>query len=196
MTSTQVGYWTGLEGRNAIARYAPSFARLEKLIEPKAMRNWPDNGGPEAMTRLPDGRFIVFSEEAFGPDNSTQALLFAGDPTDSQTSVQIFGYRAPQGYRVTDAAKLPDGRIILTNRRFTLFEGVSAVVTVADPKDIVPGKSWQGIEIARLKPPLTVDNMEGISVTQEGADTIIWLISDDNFQSFQRTLLLKFRLEE
>ena len=189
-------YWTGLEVRNAIARYASSFARLEKLAEPAAMQDWPGNGGAEAMVKLSDGRFLVFSEEGYGPDNSTAALMFSGDPTDPAVRVQAFGYRPPQGYRVTDAALLPDGRVILTNRRFTILEGFSAAITVADPGDIRPGKPWQGEEIARLKSPLTVDNMEGVSVTQEDGDTIVWLVSDDNFLWFQKTLLLKFRLDK
>ena len=51
-------------------------------------------------------------------------------------------------------------------------------------------------EIARLQPPLTIDNMEGVSVTVENGRTIVWLASDDNFFPLQRTLLLKFALME
>jgi hypothetical protein len=36
--------------------------------------------------------------------------------------------------------------------------------------------------------------MEGIAVTREGQDTILWLVSDNNFSIFQRTILMKFRL--
>jgi hypothetical protein len=43
---------------------------------------------------------------------------------------------------------------------------------------------------------LLVDNMEGIAVKQSGNDTIIWLISDSNFNILQRTILMKFRLSE
>ena len=32
-------------------------------MEPPAMRDWAANGGPEAIARLPDGRFIVLSED-------------------------------------------------------------------------------------------------------------------------------------
>jgi hypothetical protein len=42
-----------------------------------------------------------------------------------------------------------------------------------------------------------VDNMEGIDahVTPEG-DTMLTMISDDNFSMLQRTLLLQFKLVE
>jgi hypothetical protein len=49
--------------------------------------------------------------------------------------------------------------------------------------------------LAELDAPLVHDNFEGITATQEGADTVIWLVSDDNRTPvLQRTLLLRFRL--
>ncbi|MDB5684409.1 MAG: hypothetical protein JWM75_2107 [Sphingomonas bacterium] len=188
--------WVGFEGANEIWRYAADFARAEAHAAPVEMQEWPGNGGPEALVRLRDGRFLVLSEEAPGPDGSTEALLFAGDPTDPATRVLRFGYRPPDGYRVTDGAELPDGRLILLNRRFTLLEGVSAILTIADPRAITAGAVLPARAIARLAPPLTVDNMEAMSVEQEGKRTIVWLASDDNFSGLQRTLLMKFALDE
>ena len=37
------------------------------------------------------------------------------------------------------------------------------------------------------------DNYEGLAVTEDADGMHLWLISDDNFMSFQRTLLLKLR---
>jgi hypothetical protein len=188
--------WVGFEGTNAIWRYAPGFARAERHATPPMMRGWPGNGGAEAMARLADGRFILFSEEQPGPQGSTEALLFTGDPTDPAAKPIRFGYHAPTGYRVTDAGQLPDGRIVLLNRRFTLMEGVSAVVTIADPRAIAPGGVLVPRELARLASPLTVDNMEALSIDREGRRTILWIASDDNFSGVQRTLLMKFALED
>jgi len=40
-----------------------------------------------------------------------------------------------------------------------------------------------------------IDNMEGLAVHRNAkGETILTLISDDNFSSFQRTLLLQFAL--
>jgi len=50
--------------------------------------------------------------------------------------------------------------------------------------------------IATISAPLLIDNMEGIAVSKVGQETNIWLISDNNFSIFQRTLLMKFRLSE
>ena len=41
-----------------------------------------------------------------------------------------------------------------------------------------------------------IDNMEGIGVHRAGGDTVLTLISDNNFSSLQRTLLLQFSLAE
>ena len=98
------------------------------------------------------------------------------------------------GYRVSDATLLPDGRLLIVNRRFEWLEGVSAALTVVDAGALRAGAIIQGREIARLQPPLTVDNMEGVSVTVENGRTIVWLVSDDNFFPLQQTLLLKFAL--
>ena len=37
------------------------------------------------------------------------------------------------------------------------------------------------------------DNYEGLAVTEDADGMHLWLISDDNFMSFQRTMLLKLR---
>lgn len=187
-------YWVGFEDSNAIARYDPALTRQEGFRAPPNMRDWPANSGPEAMVLLGSGAFLVFSEDAQTGNGLTDALLFRGDPLDPQTKVQRFAYRAPLGYKITDAATLPDGRLIIVNRRFTVFEGVSARITIADPADIAPGAVLEGEVIAKIDPPLTVDNMEAIAITQEGDDVMVWLASDDNFNSIQRSLLLKFKL--
>ncbi|MEG8047659.1 esterase-like activity of phytase family protein [Sphingomonas aerolata] len=53
--------WVGFEYWNAVGRYAAGadgtlLARFEGMVRPRAMREWPDNGGPESMVRLRDGR--------------------------------------------------------------------------------------------------------------------------------------------
>lgn len=199
-------FWVGFEDSNRIVRYGAGLARAERGYRPKVMRGWPANSGAEAMVLLSGQRFLVFSENEEISDGVTQALLFTGDPTDPNAAVMRFGYRPPKGYSVTDATLLPDGRLIILNRRFTLLEGVSARITVADPADIGPNAVLEGRLIAGIDPPLNVDNMEAIAVTREGIgsgsasganaeDIMIWIASDNNFNTVQRSLLMKFRLD-
>lgn len=183
--------WVAFENRNQIWRYHLPDWRAVARAAPRAMRGWPANLGAEAMVRLPDGRFLVMSEHR-GDDDTSPAVLFSGDPTAPGVRAAALRYRPPQGYRITDAALLPDGRLLLLNRRFTLLGGVSAKLTIASPATARRGAVMDGEEIARFAPPIATDNYEALAITQERGRTIIWIASDDNFNPFQRTLLLRF----
>ncbi len=187
-------FWVSYEVKHMIRRFTFSFARSDSVVRPAIMQSWPGNRGAETILRFPDGRFAVFSEGAERADGSYQALLFSGDPVEPGTTSFTFGYRPPGGYKATDAKMLPDGRILMLNRRIGFPEGFSAILSVLDPAEIAKDVTVQSIPIAVLKSPLLVDNMEGLAITQEGAQTIIWLISDNNFNIFQRNLLMKFAL--
>jgi hypothetical protein len=183
-------FWVGYEGRAAIRRFSPGFARTEAMARPAPMQRWSSNSGAEALLRLNDGRFAVFSEGYDRPDGSYEALLFAGDPAEQGTKFFRFGYAPPKGYKITDATLLPDGRILTLNRRVALPEGFTAIISILDPAKISENTTVSGTPIAVLRPPL----MEGITTTQEEGRTIVWMISDNNFNIFQRTLLMKFAL--
>ena len=43
---------------------------------------------------------------------------------------------------------------------------------------------------------MQIDNMEGMALHRDGRETVVTMISDDNFSAFQRTLLLEFALAE
>jgi len=107
-----------------------------------------------------------------------------------------FAYQPPQGYRITDIAQLPDGRLVALHRRFNLAEGVSAKIALIETDEIKPKALVRTRVIATLRPPLPVDNMEGIAVDRDGQRTILWVIADDNYLLLQRSLLLKFELSE
>jgi hypothetical protein len=188
--------WVGFEASNTIRRYSPNLGAKRAWVAPTAMARWPDNTGAEAMVRLPDGRFLVFAEAAPGPEESTEALVFPGDPTLHGGDSVRFYYKPPPGYCPTDAALLPDGRVLIINRRFTIMEGVAAKLTIIDPTEIVPDRIVPSMLVASLKPPLRIDNMEALSVEQRHGRTIVWLASDDNFNPLQQTLLMKFALNE
>lgn len=186
----------GFERADAIWRYDGTLTRVIGHAAPRAMAGWPDNGGPEAMVRLADGSTIVFSEKkkALG-GKGRAALRFVGDLTRPAARATRFVYRPPPGFEPSDAALLPDGRILVLNRRFALPFDFSVTLTIVDPATIRPGAEVSGTQVATLARPLIHDNFEGLAVTREGADTILWLVSDDNQFFLERSLLLKFRLE-
>lgn len=190
--------WVGFENYNAIWRYDDGLTRAERSARPAAMRDWSTNGGPESMVRMADGRFLVLSETS-RPKRSRvgrEALLFAGDPTAPGAEPVRFTYMPPgEVYDPSDAAQLPDGRILVLNRRFAVPGLFTARLTLIDPRAIRAGAVVRGIEIAELAAPLIHDNYEALAVTREGNDTILWIASDDNQQFWEWSLLLKFRVE-
>jgi hypothetical protein len=187
--------WVSYEQHHGIRRFPGSLARIDGSSFPAAMRNWPNNSGAEALVRMNDGRFLAFAEgshdEAAG---AYPAIHYSGDPVETGTTSFTFRFQPPEGYRVTDATPLPDGRLLLLNRRIGLPDGFTAKLTLFDPATIRRDAVAEGKVIATLAPPLLVDNMEGITTTEEDGRTIIWLVSDNNFNIFQRTLLMKFAL--
>lgn len=195
-------HWVAFENANAIWRYDATFEKVTGAVRPEAMRRWPRNGGPEAMVRLRDGRFLVLSESARrdAPDGTYHALAFDRDPVEPGSVASRFFYRPPEGFNATAADELPDGRVIVINRRVVWPSGFEAAVTIVDPADIRLDAILAGREVARLGGGLWSgfgrDNFEAVSVVREGDDTIVWLATDHNMQWPQRTLLLKFRLAE
>lgn len=191
----------GFEFANAIWRYDRDMTTERRHSAPRAMRRWNENGGPEAMVRLKDGATVVFAETT-RPRTLTGArgtgrigIRFAGDPTARPDAGFRFVYVPPTGYDPSDAALLPDGRILVLNRAFAFPFNFTAKLTIVDPKAIRPGARVTGAEIATFAAPLLHDNFEGLAVVRDGADTVIWMLSDDNQLFLQRSLLLKFRLD-
>ena len=137
--------WIAYEGVNTIERLGLELGP-SKHVRPPEMASWPANAGPEAMTRLRDGRFIILGEGS--PQwlgDGYPGLLFAGDPVDG-AKAEEFGFVPPDSYRATDMATLPDGRVLILLRA---IEGVipprfSAKLLVADPAGIRAGKAWRG----------------------------------------------------
>lgn len=152
-------------------------------IRDPATARWPANGGGEALVVLTGGDRLIFAEEGQDANGASDVLRVGPGGTT------VLRYTPPAGYRPTDAVELEPGVLLVLNRRFTITDGVSAVVT------LVPvTAAMRGTEVARLAPPLTVDNMEGMALVEGGGRRFLYLVSDDNFKPFQRNLLLKFEL--
>jgi hypothetical protein len=188
-------YWIGFEWRNVICRSDPRLRKADRLAQPKAMQRWSKTGGPEAMVRLSDGRFLIFAESASGSDTLPDLIIADRDPTTPDAHYTKALYRAPEHhFSPTDAAQLPDGRLLVINRRFEPPAYFSARLSLLDPipaqaRGIISGKT-----IAKFGRPGLTSNFEGVAVSNEGGRTFIWIISDDNYMWIEHTYLLKFEL--
>lgn len=161
--------------------------RTERLT---AMTGWPANGGGEAVAVLAGGARIVISETARGRVRSRTALLTRDDTT---TQIELPGV---DGHAPTDAIALDATRLLVLHRRFTLLEGQGAALSVIDLDPVLAGTGPASARLlAQWEPPITLDNMEGLALRCADGRLFVYLISDDNLNSLQRTLLMKFELD-
>lgn len=184
--------WVALEIVDQIWRLDADLSRIEsrrKLPGPR----WPKNRGPEAMARLADGRTVVFSEDADDDPRGREALIYTGDPAAPGPAPIRFFYDSAGRGLVSDAAALPDGRILLVHRRLGFDPAFTTTIAIVDPADIERDAVVRSRTIGRVPRPLA-ENYEGAAISVEGGRTWLWLVADNNFNAWQRSLLLQFEL--
>jgi hypothetical protein len=137
------------------------------------------------------GTLIAMSERGLDPQGNLIAFLVGG-PTPGQ-----FSDRLTNNFDISDAVLLPSGDLLILERKFSLFSGVGIRIRRIPLASVAPGAVVDGPSIFDADLGQEIDNMEGIDayVTPEG-DTVLTMVSDDNFSLLQRTLLLQFTLVE
>jgi hypothetical protein len=193
----QIAY-VGLERVNQILRFdfseGATRSRGEVVPLPPAARKLPFNKGLEALVFVPKGMplagtLIAISERGLDPSGNLIAFLVGG-PTPGQ-----FAVRRTENFDVSDAVLLGSGDLLILERKFSLLAGVGIRIRRIPLKSVMPGAVVDGPSIFNADLGEEIDNMEGIDahVTEEG-DTVLTMVSDDNFSLIQRTLLLQFTL--
>ncbi|WP_407157017.1 esterase-like activity of phytase family protein [Bradyrhizobium sp. STM 3557] len=192
--------YVGLERVNQVMRFdlAKGFLRSrgEVVPLPPAAKRLPDNKGLEALVVVPKGlplagTLLALSER--GLDGSGNLIAFlVGGPAPGQFSI-----RRTADFDISDAVILPPSDLLVLERKFSLFSGVGIRIRRIALASITPGALVDGPAIFNADLGQEIDNMEGIDahVTPEG-DTVLTMVSDDNFSMIQRTLLLQFTLVE
>lgn len=185
----RLAHFSGIDAANA-ASLTKAPDSIERLT---IMAGWPSNGGGEGLVVLPGGARLVLSETARGPKGSHTALL-THNGTTREIELDGVAEHAP-----TDAVALDDSRILVINRRFTALQGQGAALTLIDLAPALAGpESTPAVlpakVVAKWEPPLTLDNMEGLAIRRAGGRTFLYIVSDDNLNPMQRSLLMKFEL--
>jgi hypothetical protein len=190
--------YIGLERVNKVLRFdfGKGFTRAtaEEIPLPKAASKLPFNKGLEALVMVPKGlplagTLIAISERGLDPQGNLIAFLVGGK-TPGQ-----FAVRRTQNFDVSDAVLLPSGDLLILERKFSWLTGMVVRIRRIPLASVAPGAIVDGPAIFDADLGEEIDNMEGIDahVTPEG-DTVLTMISDDNFSLLQRTLLLQFTL--
>ena len=192
--------YIGLERVNQVLRFdfSKGFTRSrgEVVPLPAAARKLPYNKGLEALVMVPKGlplagTLIAISERGLDADGNLIAFLIGG-PSPGQFSV-----RRTDNFDVSDAVLLPPGDLLVLERKASWLTGIGVRIRRIALKSVAPGAVVDGPSIFDADLSHEIDNMEGIDahVTEEG-DTVLTMVSDDNFSMIQRTLLLQFTLVE
>jgi hypothetical protein len=190
--------YVGIERVNRIIRFnfgkSGVLARGQPIAVPLGVSKLPYNKGLEALAFVPKGRplagtLIAISERGLDAAGAIKGFLIGG-PTPGE-----FAIKRSDDFDISDCALLPSGDLVLLERRFAWTTGVAIRLRRIPLTAVVPGALVDGPVLMTADMGYQVDNMEGLSAhaTPHG-ETVLTMISDDNFSPLQRTILLQFTL--
>jgi hypothetical protein len=173
--------------------------------------------------RVVDGRPAEFRPERVGADDrilesnlGLESVAYAPANSPIAGAIIAIAERPPRGeaaipgwiagrgsfqivrrdaFDVSSARFLPDGDLLLLERRFAPAWGIGMRLRRIAGGQIKVGARLDGELVLDAGMTSQIDNMEGLAVHQDAAGrTILTIVSDDNHNAFQRTLLLQFAL--
>ena len=191
-------FYIGIERVHQIVRFDVRrdglLARGEPIAVPPDFKTLVANRSLECLTSAPkksnlDGGLIVVTERSLDAAGNHRAFLLKGD------QVERFSVKRSDDFDVTDCTILPPGDLLLMERRFSPARGAAMRIRSVPLAAIKPGALADGKTLIEADLGYQIDNMEGIAVHRNAdGETIITLVSDDNFSPIQRNLLLQFAI--
>ncbi len=190
--------YVGIERVHRIVRFDFGkdglLARARPIEVPAAFRSFPSNGSVEALAFVPRGQrplggtLIAIAERGRDRDGDHLAFLIGG-PRPGPFTIK----RAT----ITTSATPPPCRTAICWCWSASSAGPPASSSASAGfrlRRSAPGALVDGPVLIEADLGQQIDNMEGISVHRSGGETVLTLISDNNFSVLQRTLLLQFSL--
>jgi hypothetical protein len=170
--------WTGIQ-----------TARGEPLPIPPGASDFPNNGGLEGLASLPGGRVLAAIEYPLGDDESRLLWLQDG------SAWQPVRLRASPDYGLTSMTH-HGGYIYALERYWRPGDGNRIRIVRFPDAALASNAIIEPELLGALGAENTVDNFEGIAVLERAGETLVVIISDDNYNTSrgQRTLLLAFAI--
>ena len=176
----------GLSARGEPVTVPPDFKTFSynKSLECLAA---PGKGAPQA------GRLIAVTEHSLDAAGNHRAFVLAG--STGVKEVTRFSVKRSDDFDISDCTILPPNDLLLLERRYSLARGVAMRIRRVPLALIKEGALVEGKALIEADLAYQIDNMEGIAVHRNTrGQTVITLVSDDNFSALQRNLLLQFVL--
>ena len=185
--------YVSFERNHRVLRYGPGksgiYAKPELVTMPPMLRNAPSNGGIEAFEWRKDGTMIALTEQWLDDAGNHIGWMIG------QSGSEEIRLRTQGRFHPTDLEFLPNGDLLILERRFTLAGGPGMQIRRVAAATIQPGAILDGEVLINLTAKYGIDNMEGLAVRQNATGgTELLIISDDNFSRLQKTVLLQFLL--
>lgn len=187
--------YIGVERTHDILRFDRDGveARARIIPVPREVKRLPSNRGLEAIGVVPAGQplagsVVAIAECSGKEDEPTLGAIIGGRQPG------LFQVRRHGSFDITDLAFLPGGDILLLERWYKPLRGVGMRIRRVPGASLRPGAMLDGPPLIEADLGQEIDNMEGLCVHQDQGDTVLTLISDDNFSFLQRTVLLEFAL--
>jgi hypothetical protein len=136
-------------------------------------------------------KLVAIAEDS--PDAAGNHRGFIAD----KSAVETFSITRSDDYAITDATFLENGDLLILERRYGITVGLDMRIRLLEASQLKSGALVSGKTLMEAGLSSRIDNMEGISAWKTtSGETRITLISDDNYNSFQRTLMLEFRFAD
>jgi hypothetical protein len=167
-------------------------ARGEPIKVPPDFKTFKYNKSLECLVAPPAdaalaGTLIVVTERSLDSKGNLRSFLLDGD------RVTRFSVKRADDFDVTDCAILPPGDLLLLERRYSLVRGAAMRIRRVPLESLKADALVDGRPMIEADLAYQIDNMEGMAVHRTtNGETIVTLISDDNFSFIQRNLLLQF----
>jgi len=194
--------YVGIERVEQIVRFNYArdglAARGAPMKVPGDFKSFTRNKSLECLAAPPKGaahdtEMIAVTEESLDAAGNFRSFLLDRRPGGDR--VARFTVERSDDFDVSDCAILPPGDLLLLERRYSPARGVAMRIRRLAIADIKPDALAQGVPLIEADLGFQIDNMEGIAVSRGArGETVLTLVSDDNFSPIQRNLLLQFTL--
>jgi hypothetical protein len=169
-------------------------ARGEPIKVPDDFRTFTYNKSLECLAVPPKGsplagQLIAVTEHSLDAQGNHRSYVLDGD------RVVRFSVKRSDNFDVSDCTILPPADLLLLERSYSPLRGIAMRIRRIPLDRIKPDALIDGKPLIVADMAYQIDNMEGIAVhTNAAGETILTLVSDDNFSFLQRNLLLQFAL--